>query len=140
MAIAGVGAKFRRWNILTGVWDSIAQINSITGPGMTRETIDTTSLDTTGGYRTFIGGFRDGGQVSLAMNFTRTAWEQMKDDYESDVEQNYEIILPDTENTTVEFSGIVLECPLSIPPDDKVTSDVTIKVSGAVVVNSGSGS
>ena len=137
-AIAGVGTKFRRWDGAN--WDDIAEINSITGPGKTRDTIDVTSLDSTGGYREFIGGFRDGGTVTLPMNFTRSTYEVMNTDFESDVLQNYEILLPDTELTSFEFEGLVTELGLGIPADDKVSADVTIKISGQVVINSGSGS
>ena len=139
-AIAGKGTKFRRWSTTLGAWVDIAEINSINGPGMSRDTIDVTSLDSTGGYREFIGGFRDGGTVTLSMNFTRAGYELMKDDFESDVLQNYEILLPDTDATSFEFEGLVTELPLSIVPDDKVTADITIKVSGEVTLNSGSGS
>lgn len=137
-AVAGVGTEFRRWDG-AGSWDPIAEINSITGPGMTRDTIDVTSLDSLGGYREFITGFRNAGTITLAMNFTRDAYETMKDDFESDTAQNYEIVLPDTENTTLEFEGLVTECPLTIPPDDKVTADVVIQITGQVTINSGSG-
>lgn len=137
-AIAGVGTLFRRWS--GSAWVNISEINSITGPGMTRETIDVTSLDSTGGYREFIGGFRDGGTVVLSMNFTRAGLDTMKTDFEDDDLQSYEIVLPDDETTTVEFTALVTELPLTIAPDDKVTQDVTLKVSGEVTVNSGSGS
>jgi len=133
-----VGTLFRRWS--GTAWVNISEVNNITGPGMTRETIDVTSLDSTGGYREFIGGFRDGGTISLSMNFTRSTYDLMKDDFESDVVQDYEMVFPDAENTTVEFSGLVTECPLTVPTDDKITSDVVIKISGQVSVESGSGS
>ena len=139
MAIAGVGTKFRRWNSATGAWEDLAQINSIEGPGMSRDFIDTTALDTAGGYRTFITGFRDAGQVTLNMNFTRDSYDKMQTDFESSAAQNYEIILPDDDNTTLEFEGYVTELPLSVTPDDKVTANVTIKVSGQPTVASGSG-
>jgi predicted secreted protein len=95
-------------------------------------------LDSTGGYREFIAGFRDGGTVVLAMNFTRANYDLMKADFESDTSVLYEIVLPDTDSTSVEFMGLVTELPLTIPTDDKVTIDVTIKVDGEVTVNSGS--
>ena len=139
-AISGKGTKFRRWNTTTGAWVDIAEVNSINGPGMSRDTIDVTSLDSTGGYREFIGGFRDGGTVTLSMNFTRAGYELMKNDFESDVLQNYEIFLPDADQTSLEFTGLVTECPLSIVPDDKITTDITVKISGEVTLNSGSGS
>jgi len=137
-AIAGVGTLFRRWS--GSAWVNIAEVNSITGPNKTRETIDVTSLDSVGGYREFIASFRDGGTVQLTMNFTRATYDLMNDDFEDDTAQSYEIVLPDAENTTLEFNGLVTEVPLTISTDDKVTADVTIKVTGQPTVNSGSGS
>ncbi len=134
-AVAGVGTRFRRWS--GSAWADIAEINSITGPGMSRDTIDVTSLDSTGGYREFIGGFRNGGTVALGMNFSRVTYDLMKDDFESDVNKHYEIVLPDSEHTTLEFEGLVTELPLTIPADDKITADVTIQISGQVTINSG---
>lgn len=138
-AIAGVGVEFRRWNTTTGAWEQQAEINSISGPSPTRDTIDVTSLDSTDGYREFIGGFRDGGAVQLTMNFTRDTYDNAKADFESDSSVSYEIAFPDAENTTIEFVGFVTEIPLEIVPDDKITATVTIKISGKIVVASGSG-
>lgn len=137
-AVAGVGTKFRRWNGLN--WVDLAEINSITGPNKSRNTIDVTSLDSTGGYKEFIGGFKDGGTISLPMNFTRATYELMNTDFESADLQNYEVLLPDVEKSSFEFEGLVTELGLGIPADDKITADVTIKVSGQVIINSGSGS
>ena len=137
-AVAGVGTLFRRWS--GSAWVNIAEINSISGPSMSRDTIDVTSLDSTGGYREFIGGFRDSGTLQLTMNFSQSTFELMKTDFESDTNQNYEIVLPDTATTTLEFVGLVTELPLEITADDKITSSVTLKITGQVTVNSGSGS
>ena len=138
MAISGVGTQFLRWNTGTGAWVAIANIKSITGPSMARNNIDTTALDTVGGYRTFISGFRDPGTLTLNMLFTRDGYEALKTDFESDLMQNYQIVLPDTDVTSLAFEGQVTELPLTIPTDDAVTCDVTIKVSGQVVLESGS--
>jgi len=140
-AIAGVGTKFRRWGGNANPnWVDIAEITSIDGPTKSRDTIEVTNLDSTGGYREFIGGFRDGGTVTLPMNFTRETYEIMNDDFEDDDLQNYEILLPDTEATSFEFTALVTELGLAVPADDKISADVTLKVSGQVVINSGSGS
>lgn len=137
-AVSGVGTKFYRWN--GSSWDALAEVNSISGPGKTRDFIDVTSLDSTGGYREFIGGFRDGGNISLNMNFTRATYDKMNDDFESDEAQHYEVVLPDDENTSFEFRGLVTELPLEVPADDKITANVTIKIDGKVLVNSGGNS
>lgn len=135
-AVAGVGAIFHRWDG-AHTWVAIAEINNIGGPNLVRSTIDATSLDSTDGYREFISGLRDGGTVVLNMNFWRNTYALFKTDFESDSLGNYEIILPDDQNTTFEFEGLVTEIPLTVPPDEKITIDVTIKISGKVTLNSG---
>ena len=133
-AIAGVGTLFQRWD--GEEWDTIAEINSIEGPTMDKDNIDVTSLDTAGGYDEFITGFMDGGQLVLNMNFTRSGYEVMKSDFEIDVARDYRIVLPDDEDTTLEFEGLVIEIPLTMEAEDKLTADVTIQVTGEVVVAS----
>ena len=136
-AIVGIGTDFLRWNSALSVWETVGQINTITGPSMSRPTIDVTHLQTTTGYRAFKAGLRDGGTVVLNMNYTRAAYETFKADFESDDLQNYQIVLPDEESTSLEFEGLVTDLPLTIP-EEKVTMDVTIKVSESVETESGS--
>ena len=129
-AFSGVGTSFKRNSV------AVAEVNSITGPNKSRGTIDVTSLDSTGGYREFIGGFRDGGSITLSMNFTMATYNDFNEDFESATLQTYSIVLPDTGATTFSFSGLVTELGMAIPLDDKVTSDVTIKVSGVITLDS----
>lgn len=140
-AFSGVGTTFSRWDpeadSSQGAWEELAEVNNISGPGMSRETIDVTTLNSTGGYREIIAGLRDGGQVSMSMNFTREEYEKLKEDFESDDKQHYQIMLPDPEQTAFEFEGLVMEIPLDITVDDKVTVDVTIQISGQVNLSSG---
>lgn len=135
IAVAGVGTVFVRWN--GAAWEAIAEINSITGPSMGRETIDVTSLDTEEGYRQFITGFKNGGTIVLAMNFTRDTYELMKDDFEVDDPHDYGMVLPDEDETVLQFGALVTELPMTIPADDKVTADVTLQITGEVRVLGG---
>ena len=137
-AVSGVGTKFQRWNGSTYV--SLAEVNSITGPSMTRAFLDVTSLDSTGGYREFITGFRDAGTISLKMNFTTASYAFMKEDFQKVAANAYQIILSDPGLSSLEFEGLVTELPLSIPTDDKITADVTIKITGEVYFVSGGSS
>ena len=127
-AFTGKGTIFNRWS--GSEWVPIANINSIGGPSANRETVDVTTLDSEGGYREFIGSLRDGGEVSLNMNFQAATYLLMKNDFESDEVQQYQIVLPDNFNTTLEFDGLVTDLPVDIPLDDKVSCDISIKVSG----------
>jgi predicted secreted protein len=136
-AVSSVGALLKKY---TGAaWVSVGEVINISGPSMSRETIDVTSLASTGGYREFIAGFRDPGTLTFTMNFTRSDYETMKTDFESDTEVDYEMILPDDDVTTFEFSGLVTELPLNLDPGSQITCNITIKVTGQITVNSGSG-
>jgi predicted secreted protein len=137
-AKSGVGTLFRRWS--GSDWANIAEIKSITGPNKSRNVISVTSLDSTGGYEEIIAALRKAGTVQLKMNFTRATYDLMNDDFESDTLQNYEIVLPDLENSTFEFEGLVTELGLAITVEDVISSDVTISINGQVTTNSGASS
>lgn len=137
-AIAGVGVKFRKWNTATHLWEAISEVKSISGPSLTREMIDVTNLDSTGGYREFIPSFRDGGTVTLSMNFTYAGYLKLKQDFESDLLINYEVYLAN--QFSVEFSGYVQDLPPTIKFDDAITVECTIKVTGKVTIDQTSGS
>jgi len=138
-AILGLGASFRRWD--GSNWVHLAEIMNIAGPGKSRDTPEVTTLDSTDGYREFMSGLRDGGTVTFTMIFRRDTYGIIDDDFEDDDLQNYEIYLAqDPEGTSFEFEGLVTELPLTIAPGDPMTVDVTIKLSGSVTVNTGSGS
>ena len=129
MATAAVGVQFKRSNMDgTPTFTAIAEINDITGPNMSRDTIDTTSLDTTGGYRTFIGGFRDVGEIQLEMNFTLDGYDDLKLDFEDDDPRDYQIVFPDTGATTFGFSALVTSLGMKLSTADKITASVTLKI------------
>ena len=136
-AVAGVGAQFKRGDgASVETFTAIAEINSVDGPNKTRDTIDVTSLDSTGGYREFIPGFRDGGEVTLDMNWTRNGYETMNTDFESDDSVNYQIVMTDTGATTYDFAAYVTALGSAIPTDDKITASVTLKITGQITMSS----
>lgn len=137
-AIAAVGTKFRKWNTTSHLWEAIAEVKSVSGPSLSREMIDVTSLDSTGGYREFIPSFRDGGTVTLSMNFTYAGYLKLKQDFDSDDLANYEVLLPGP--ISIEFSGYIQDLPPTIKFDDVVTVEATIKVTGKVTIDQNSGS
>ena len=131
MAIkAGVGT------ILKIDGSTIGNVTNITGPSMSKDTIDTTALDTTGGYRTFITGFKNAGTLTFTLMFEKEKYSTLKAAFDSDVAKSIEVILPDgataETGSKLSFSGLVTEIPLTISPDDKITCDVTIQISGPV--------
>ena len=137
-AVSSVGALLKKWS--GSAWASVGEVTTISGPSMSRETIDVTSLGSTGGYREFIPGFRSPGTLTFTMNFNRTDYAAMKADFEDDSAQDYELILPDTDKTSLEFQALVTELPLNLDSGSQITCNVSFQITGQITVNSGSGS
>lgn len=134
-AFLGAGTTFSRATTVFGPFVALAEVMNIDGPTMSRDTPEVTNLDSTGGYREFIAGFRDAGTVSLPMNFTHATYESMLDDFEDDTRKWYRIDMPNAQKTRLQFEGLVTACPVSIQTTSQVTSNVTIKISGSVEIS-----
>jgi len=134
-AIAGLGATFERGDGATSeLFTAIAEVLNITGPGLTRDFIDVTNLSSSGGYREFVASFRDGGEYTFTCNFVRAEYDLLLADFENDSAVNYQVVLPDTDTTTIQFTGLLTALPMTVPFDDKVTVDVTIKITGGITI------
>ena len=48
---------------------TIAEVTSISGPGMTRDTIEVSHMESPSGAKEFVGGMTDAGEVTIEMNF-----------------------------------------------------------------------
>lgn len=129
-AISGVGAVFKRAAV------ALTEVNTINGFNKSRDTIDVTTLDSVGGYREFIGGFRDGGEVVLDMNWTRAGYDLLNTDFETNASQSFTIVMPDTGNTEFAFDGWVTNITQTVPTDEKVSMSVTIKIDGQITETS----
>ena len=131
-ALAGVGTLFKRGNGLSPEdFTEFAEVVNIKGPTMTKEFTEVTHLGSIGGYKEFIAGFREGGEITLTCNYTPAAFHQFFDDWEDDDSHNYEIVLPDTNATTLDFAAFVMNCPLS-STKELITIDVTLRITGVV--------
>ena len=128
--ISGFGASFQRYNGST--YDAIAKVFGLSGPNLSRDTIEVTTQDSTNRWREYIGGLRDGGEVTFSVNFTRAGYFILKNDFENDAAVLYKVVLPDANSTELLFSGLITELPLEAPEDDRIVVNVTVKVSGQV--------
>lgn len=119
----------------TESFTTIAEVTNIGGPNLSLDAIETTSHSSIGGWKEFIGGLLDGGEVSLEINYdpvgaTHDASTGLIYDMINRTVRNFELVFPDTGNTTWSFSALVKAFEPSEPVDDKLTASVTLKVSG----------
>jgi predicted secreted protein len=135
-AFVGVGTQFKRGDSASPseAFTAVAEVTNIAGPTMSRDAVEVTSLDSTGGYREYKPGFRDPGELTLTMNFTLATWNDFLVDFETDDTVNYQIVFSDSNNTTFDVAAFVTALPVAIPTDDRVTADVTLKITGPLTV------
>lgn len=124
----------------TNTFSNLAAVRSVTGPGLTRDVIDVTAHDTSNGYRTFVSGLRDGGEITFDIIYdpaetTHDATNGLIQQYETDTADSWSLVFPDNATTNWNFDGFVTGFEPTEPIDDALTAAVTIKVTGQPVLN-----
>lgn len=112
--------------------NTIASIKNITGPGLSVDTIDTTHLASTGNWRTFISGPKDGGEVELDLVWdpTETTHEILEDVLIGGTATAFSTVWSDAGSTTWQFNGLVTGLSPAAPFGDHLTASCTIKITG----------
>lgn len=116
--------------ILIGA-NSVADLTSIGGLEPSADTIETTTLDSVNGWRTFIQGLKDGGEVSLSgyLNVGDTNGQMaLYNAFNSGALTPLTILFPFGASWT--FNGIVTGVSTGAETEDLVPFESTIKVSG----------
>lgn len=107
----------------------VAGLTSITGLELTADTIDVTTLSSTGGYREFITGFKDAGEVSVEGYLELdNGQQQLHTLFESGTTEKFIIEFPN--GAKWEFDGVVTGFSTSASLEDPLAFSATIKVSG----------
>jgi len=123
------------------VFAALANVANIDGPGESVETVETTHLASTGGYREFRPHLKDAGEVTLTMHFDPTHATQdsttgLKAKYDANTLTNFEIDLSTVftggENK-VSFAAYVTNLGLAIAVDNIIERPVTLRVNGQPV-------
>lgn len=119
---------------------TIAEVTDISGPSFSRESIETTSHDSTGGYREFIPGLREGGEVTFSVNFmpgdtTHDQSTGMLNQFDDDNVHNWQVVYPTTPAKTWNFAAFLTKFDTKAPVGDKLSADITLQVSGKPVLS-----
>jgi|SRR5437763_9844433 predicted secreted protein len=121
---------------------AIAYLTKIDGLSIKANTIDTTALDTTGGYKTFINGFKEVDDVSISGFFDYTAHGAILTDLQAGTNAGYTIQFPPAvggvTGASWTFNGIVTSFKTGAGVDQTISFDATLKVSGAPTLVAGS--
>ena len=116
---------------------TVIQVLSISGPGISRDTIDTTDADATADWRTFVASYIDGGELTLEINLDldnathKDAANGLLYGFTAGQDpRTYVLTFASSETWT--FSGIITGFEPSNPHDGTSTASVTVKVAGQI--------
>lgn len=111
------------------VFTTVAEVTSITPPGMSRDAIDATHEESPEGWREFIGGLKDGGEVSLELNFVPGSATTILLMAEIEAAPgNKQIVF--TTGEIFAFRALCTNLEPEAPMDDKMVASATYKVTG----------
>lgn len=110
----------------------IGQIRNISGPGVSANDIDTTTLDSSSNYRTYACGLLDPGEVTFGVVYdpTMTTHKRLAYYMGQKTAKTFTVYHGSSTGDTDAFSAYVKSMSREIPMDDVISCDYTLKVSG----------
>jgi predicted secreted protein len=115
---------------IIGVYTSIANVTSVNGLDMTCDDVDITHLLSTGRWREFLAGFRDGGNCEFEANYTSAGYGMLFVTF--GVSGNlWRLIFSDA--SRIDWSGHLNKLSPQTPLDEEISMSGSIKASGVPV-------
>lgn len=110
----------------------VGGLSSITGVEISSDTTEVTALDNTDGYKEYLGGFKDGGEVPVEgfLDGADQGQEKMLTALEDQNVHDFTIDFPPAIGKSWKFQGIVTKFSTSAAVGDSIKYSGAIKVSG----------
>lgn len=134
IAIPGPGFLIDYEDLATpGIWHHVIEVEDITGPSETTDTIDVTNQDSDGGYKEYFATLQDGGQVTFPSHFipSDSAQQAMLTHKHNRDKLNWRIRVTDT-GYAVYFAALIINLGYAFPRAGVAGLNVTLKVTGPV--------
>lgn len=127
------GASYRR----------VGYVKDVNGPGMKRDVVDVTNHDSPNGFKEFLAGLADPGEVTFTINFDPTNASHNQTTglmalLSEVTTRNWQLIMPIDASSGKKwgytFAALVTGFEPKGPVEEAITADVTLKVAGAVTL------
>jgi len=124
----------------SGAGTAYAQVQSISGPALSLDTEDVTSLDSTNGWEEVVGTILRSGEITMDIVYDPANATQkyaaggLLYDMVSRTAITLTLVFPDAANTEWTFSAYVTGFEPDAPHDGALTASVTFKLTGDVTL------
>jgi predicted secreted protein len=123
------GTKFQVESATPGTFTDVAHVTNITLPAIERETLDVTAHDSASGYMEFLGGLKNGGEMSIEVNYDPTVHDDLTAHMDDSDPLNYKVLFPGSLGSWT-FTAVMTGFAPEAPYDDKLTAEISFQVSG----------
>lgn len=106
---------------------TIANITNVEIPGMEVNNIDISTMGSPDGWKEFVAGMKDAGEITLGLLYEASQHDTIQSAL-GGAPEDWTITLPDT--STFVCPGYISRLGITIPMDDGITQDATIKLTG----------
>ncbi|MFC4494066.1 phage tail tube protein [Streptomyces ovatisporus] len=130
------GTQFQVESVTPGSYTTVAHVTNITPPAIERETLDVTSHGSTEGWQEFIGGLKNGGELSIELNYDPTVHDALVEHMDDADPKNYKIVWPGTLGDWT-FTAVMTGFAPEAPHDGKLTAEASFQVSGKPTLTPG---
>lgn len=110
----------------------VGQVRTISGPGVDFADVDTTCMDSSSNYRTFVPGLGDPGELTFSVVYDSTNATHARLVYHMNNRRTntYTLYHGTSDADGDSFVAYVKSLSREIPMDDVITADYTLKVTG----------
>ena len=118
-------------------YQELAEIHQITGPTLKRDVPDVTHMQSPNGFKEFLPGLKEGGDVTIEGNYIPEDASQnvstgLMSTFFVDTRQHWILEIPDTGSPPIqfEFDAVLTGFEVAMPIDNKITFHAVLKISG----------
>lgn len=123
-------------NATAELFTTVPGVQDITGPEFTTEQIEVTAHDSPGGFREYVVGPKDTGEIGFTLVFDPADATHQKffGNWADRQLHNYQLVFTDIQTpsgpTTMDFAGLVVSFSFSMAVIGAMSADCSIRVSG----------
>lgn len=114
----------------TGNFITVGRVRDVTPPPLSRDTVETTDMESEDKWEEFIGGIKRSGELSFDMTFDPGSAEttEFMTDLNNDNPRYYSIVFPDSSEW--KLKALLIGFEPAVPVADKMATTITYKLSG----------
>lgn len=111
---------------------AVSEVTNISPPKLSRDTVDATHNASPEKWREYIAGLKDGGEMSIEMNFVPGSAGNtlILESFNDDEPMNCKIEFPDSPATVWSFKAFCTGFEPDDPVDDRMSATATFKLTG----------